>query len=33
MRTDPLAEEIAYQERQRLMDDLKFPGEEVYSLD
>ena len=32
-RTDPYDEEIAYQERQRLMDDPKFPGEEAYSLD
>ena len=31
-RADPLAEEIEYQERQRLMDDPKFPGEEAYSL-
>lgn len=31
-RTDPYDEEIAYQERQRLMDDPKFPGEEAYSL-
>ena len=31
-RADPLAEEIEYQERQRVMDDPKFPGEEAYSL-
>lgn len=31
-RTDSFDEEIAYQERQRLMDDPKFPGEEAYSL-
>ena len=31
-RTDLFDEEIAYQERQRLMDDPKFPGEEAYSL-
>ena len=30
--TDSFDEEIAYQERQRLMDDPKFPGEEAYSL-
>ena len=30
-RADPLAEEIEYQERQRVMDDPKFPGEEAYS--
>ena len=29
---DPLAEEIEYQERQRLMDDPKFPNDEAYSL-
>ena len=32
-RTDPYDEEIAYEERQRLMDDPKFPVEEAYSLD
>ena len=31
-RTDSFDEEIAYQERQRLMDEPKFPGEEAYSL-
>ncbi len=30
---DPFAEEIEYQDRQRLMDDPQFPGEEAYSLD
>ena len=30
-RADPLAEEIEYQERQRVMDDPKCPGEEAYS--
>lgn len=30
---DPYDEEIAYEERQRLMDDPKFPVEEAYSLD
>jgi len=32
-RPDPIDEEIAYQERQRLLEDPKFPGDEAYSLD
>lgn len=29
---DPIAEEVEYQERQRAIDNPKFPGEEAYSL-